>query len=94
MPPTRSPTVPPVPTPIQAESGFAASIIRNVPSTAVQSGSHTFQKQNVLITGVTNNGGGSYKITFSPGLYMPNWSSGNNAQMLGSKLLPGVTARQ
>jgi len=47
-----------------------------------QSGSHTFQKQNVLITGVTNNGGGSYKITFSPGLYMPNWSSGNNAQMI------------
>ncbi len=47
-----------------------------------QSGSHTFQKQNVIITGVTNNGGGSYKVTFSPGLYMPNWSSGNNAQMI------------
>lgn len=47
-----------------------------------QSGAHTFQKQNVLITGVTNNGGGSYKVTFTPGLYMPNWSSGNNAQMI------------
>src|SRR5579872_1597474 len=35
-------------------------------------GAHAFQKQNVLITGVTNNGGGSYTVNFTPGLYMPN----------------------
>jgi len=46
------------------------------------SGTHNYQKQNVTITGVTNNGGGSYTVTFTPGLYMPNWSSGNNAQLL------------
>ena len=45
-------------------------------------GAHAFQKQNVLITGVTNNGGGSYTVNFTPGLYMPNWSSSNNAQMI------------
>jgi hypothetical protein len=45
-------------------------------------GSHNYQKQNVLITGVTNNGGGSYTVTFTPGLYMPNWSANNNAQMI------------
>jgi hypothetical protein len=46
------------------------------------SGNHNYQKQYVLLTGVTNNGGGSYTVTFTPGLYMPNWSSTNNAQMI------------
>jgi hypothetical protein len=31
------------------------------------------QEQNVIITAVTSNGGGSYTLTISPGLYMPNW---------------------
>jgi hypothetical protein len=34
---------------------------------------YTHQEQNVIITAVTNNGGGSYTLTISPGLYMPNW---------------------
>ncbi len=37
--------------------------------------------QYVLITSVTNKGGGSYTIGFSPGLYMPNWSTSNNVSM-------------
>ena len=37
--------------------------------------------QFVLITSVTNNGGGSYTIGFSPGLYLPNWSTSNTASM-------------
>jgi len=44
-------------------------------------GSHNFQQQNVLITGVTNNGGGSYTVSFTPGLYMPSWSSNNTATL-------------
>ena len=47
-----------------------------------QAGYHAYQQQNVLITGITNNGGGSYTVTFTPGLYMPNWSSHNNGQMI------------
>ncbi len=46
------------------------------------SGAHTYQRQDVLITNVVNNGGGSYTVTFTPGLYMPNWSSNSNAQMI------------
>lgn len=46
------------------------------------SGAHAFQEQKVIITGVTNNGGGSYNVNFSPGLYMANWSSANNALMI------------
>lgn len=45
------------------------------------SGGHAFQRQYSLITGVTNSGAGSYTVTFSPGLYMPNWSSSNNGIM-------------
>jgi len=37
------------------------------------------QTQTVLVTSVTNNGGGSYTVGFSPGLYMPNWSTSSNA---------------
>jgi hypothetical protein len=32
-----------------------------------------FQQQTVLVTSVTNSGGGTYTIGFTPGLYMPNW---------------------
>jgi len=39
------------------------------------------QTQVVLITSVTNNGGGSYTVGFSPGLYMPNWSTSNTVAM-------------
>ncbi len=38
-----------------------------------------YERQTVTITGVTNTGGGSYTVTFAPGLYLSNWSSGNNA---------------
>ena len=44
-----------------------------------------YQRQTVTIAGAKNNGGGSYTVTFSPGLYMPNWSgaqtSGRNAML-------------
>jgi hypothetical protein len=46
-----------------------------------ESGSNTqnppygHQYQLVLITSVTNNGGGSYTLEISPGLYMPNWTA-------------------
>ena len=39
------------------------------------------QFQYVLVTSVTNNGGSSYTIGFSPGLYMPNWSTSNDVSM-------------
>ncbi|HEY1805452.1 MAG TPA: hypothetical protein VGG45_13340 [Terracidiphilus sp.] len=39
------------------------------------------QVQYVSITSVSNNGGGSYTIGFSPSLYMPNWSTSNTAAM-------------
>jgi hypothetical protein len=47
---------------------------------ATESGGTTFdeQEQNVYITSVTNTGGSNYTVTFSPGLYMPNWSSANS----------------
>lgn len=45
-------------------------------------GTHNYQRQAVLITSVTNDGGGSYTVGFTPGLYMPNWSSKNNALMI------------
>lgn len=44
------------------------------------------QNQTVLITAVTNNGGGSYTFTISPGLYMPNWSTSLGAQMTWNNL--------
>lgn len=43
------------------------------------SGPNNGQVQVVRITSVTNNGGGKYTIGFSPGLYMPNWSTSNTA---------------
>lgn len=42
---------------------------------------HYYERQIVTITGVVNNGGGSYTVTFTPGLYAANWSSSNNARM-------------
>lgn len=44
-------------------------------------GGQTSQVQFVLITSVTNNGGGSYTIGFSPGMYLTNWSTANTAAM-------------
>jgi len=44
-------------------------------------GGQTSQFQYVNITSVTNNGGGSYTIGFSPGLYLNNWSTSNTASM-------------
>ena len=45
---------------------------------ANQAGNNTLQSQTVLVTGVTSLGGGSYTVTFSPGLYMLNWSLANS----------------
>lgn len=53
----------------------------NSNGTGSGAGGQTSQYQNVLITSVTNNGGGSYTIGFSPGLYLPNWSTSNTAAM-------------
>jgi hypothetical protein len=36
---------------------------------------YNHQYQFVVITSVTNNGGGSYTLGITPGLYMPNWGS-------------------
>jgi len=44
-------------------------------------GGQTSQFQYVIIKSVTNNGGGSYTIGFSNGLYLPNWSTSNTAAM-------------
>lgn len=44
-------------------------------------GGQTSQFQYVRITSVTNNGGGSYTVGFSPSLYLPNWSTSNTAAM-------------
>ena len=44
-------------------------------------GGQTSQNQNVMISSVTNNGGGSYTVGFSPGLYLPNWKTANTAAM-------------
>jgi hypothetical protein len=44
-------------------------------------GGQSSQFQYVLMTNVVNNGGGSYTITFSPGLYLPNWSTSNTVSM-------------
>ena len=45
-------------------------------------GSHNSQEQHVLITNVVNNGGGSYTVTFTPGLYLPSWTSNQTALMI------------
>jgi len=37
------------------------------------------ETQAVVITGSTNNGNGTYTITFTPGLYLPNWSTSQAA---------------
>ena len=42
---------------------------------------HFYSRQLVTITNVVNNGGGSYTVTFTPGLYLSNWSSNNNAML-------------
>jgi chitodextrinase len=40
------------------------------------------QTQTVWVTGVTNNGGGSYTLTISsPGLYMSNWTTASGAKI-------------
>jgi hypothetical protein len=49
-------------------------------------GSLPTQQQIVYVTSVTNNGGGSYTIRFTPGVYMPNWGTYN-----GSTTSPIVT---
>ena len=38
-------------------------------------GTNASQFQFVKVTSVTNNGGGSYTVGFTPGIYMPNWDS-------------------
>ena len=38
-------------------------------------GTPDVQTQVVYISSITSNGGGSYTIGFSPGLYMPNWGA-------------------
>lgn len=46
------------------------------------SGTHNYNQQNVLIGPVVNNGGGSFTVTFSPGLYSADWTS-NRSAILG-----------
>ena len=42
---------------------------------------YAHQQQNVLITAATNNGSGTYTLTISPGLYMPNWTTASGAMI-------------
>ena len=55
------------------------STICNTNGTGSGGGLQTSQKQAVLLTSVTNNGGGSYTIGFTPGIYLSNWSTSNAA---------------
>ncbi len=41
-------------------------------------GTPEVQQQVVYVTSVTGSGSGPYTVNFSPGLYMPNWSSANS----------------
>jgi hypothetical protein len=57
------------------------------------------QQQYVLITSVTPNGGGSYTVGFTPGIYLPNWSTANtvgmywqNQSSIGVAIGPGLEA--
>ena len=47
------------------------------------------QTQYAIITSVTNNGGGSYTLGFTPGLYLTNWSTANTAAMYWESGNPG-----
>jgi hypothetical protein len=40
-------------------------------------GTNNHQVQVVYVNSVTGSGGGPFAVTFNPGLYMPNWASGN-----------------
>ena len=43
--------------------------------------SYEHQYQMVWLTSVTNNGGGSYTVAISPGIYMPNWTTASGATL-------------
>jgi hypothetical protein len=43
------------------------------------SSTYSHQAQTVEITSVTNNGGGSYTLGITPGLFMPNWTTASGA---------------
>ena len=42
---------------------------------------YSHQQQAVLITNAVNNGGGTWTLTISPGLYMPNWTTASGAEI-------------
>ena len=48
--------------------------------------SFAHEQQSVLITNVVNNGGGSFTLTISPGLYMPDWSTSRGATVTFNNL--------
>lgn len=52
-------------------------------SCANQAGNDTQQSQTVLTSTVTNTGGSNYTITFTPGLYMPNWAAQGGGAFVG-----------
>jgi hypothetical protein len=60
------------------------SSVCNISGSGSGSGQQTSQKQVVVITSVTNNGGGSYTLGFAPGIYLPNWSTSNTAVLYWS----------
>lgn len=53
-------------------------------------GTHAYNQQNVIVTSFTNNGGSSYTIGFTPGLYSADWSSTRNAIMWWSNASDGA----
>jgi hypothetical protein len=53
---------------------------------------HEWQQQMVYVTSVKSVGAGTYTVTFTPGIYMPNWSSGNTPTI--TWITPGGSAAQ
>ena len=54
------------------------------------SGCQTSQKQTVTLTSVTNNGGGSYTLGFTPAIALTNWSTSNAAALYWSATSSGI----
>lgn len=44
-------------------------------SVLTEAGEPRHQQQTIYVTNVTSTGGSNYTVTFTPGLYMPNWST-------------------
>ena len=78
-------------TPVDNGSLFACGDNSVCDTDGTDASSFAHEQQAVLITGVMNNGGGSFTLTISPGLYMPNWSTSLGATVTFNNLSNQVT---